>query len=137
MVSRRFVISGGLVFVTWMLLAIVAPGKNSGVLTQGLAAAAEQQGKLPAGMESYRKLCQVCHGDDGRGTPMRQAMPAIPDFTNATWQEGRTNPELLISITDGKGAQMPAFSDRLNNDQAHDLVTLIRAFNQDSGKTKK
>jgi cytochrome c oxidase cbb3-type subunit 3 len=121
-----------------MLLAIVAPGKNSGVFRQGLAAAAaEQQEKLAACMESYRKLCQVCHGADGRGTPMKQAMPAIPDFTNATWQEGRTNPELLISITDGKGAQMPAFSDRLNNDQAHDLVSLIRAFKETSAKPNK
>ena len=55
-------------------------------------------------------------------------MPAIPDFTLRAWQEGRSDPQLLISVLDGKGTRMPPFRDKLTRDQARDLVALVRSF---------
>ena len=55
-------------------------------------------------------------------------MPAIPDFTSRTWQESRTNPQLAVSILDGKGALMPPSRGRVSDEQAQGLVAYVRAF---------
>jgi mono/diheme cytochrome c family protein len=55
-------------------------------------------------------------------------MPAIPDFTSRAWQESRTNPQLNVSILEGKGTLMPAFRGRVNEQQALDLAAYIRSF---------
>jgi mono/diheme cytochrome c family protein len=70
----------------------------------------------------------VCHGINGRGNEMRAGMPTIPDFMNAPWQEGLSDPQLTVSILLGKGTLMPAFRDRLTDDQAHALAGYVRGF---------
>ncbi len=76
----------------------------------------------------YRNYCLICHGADGRGAEMKASMPAIPDFTDRAWQQGVGTPQLTVSILDGKGALMPAFRGRVNDDQARDLAAYVRAF---------
>jgi len=61
----------------------------------------------------FPKFCARCHGADGRGSAVRDSLPAIPDFTARAWQETRTDPQLVVSILEGKGAEMPAFQDKL------------------------
>jgi hypothetical protein len=55
-------------------------------------------------------------------------MPGLPDFTRRDWQESRANPQLSVSILDGKGTLMPSFRGRVKDDQAPDLVAYVRAF---------
>jgi mono/diheme cytochrome c family protein len=77
----------------------------------------------------YRQYCIVCHGTDGAGMPsMRVALPTLPDFTRPVFHEQHSDPQLLISILDGKGALMPANRGRVGEKQARDLVAYIRAF---------
>jgi mono/diheme cytochrome c family protein len=76
----------------------------------------------------YREYCLSCHGIDGRGTEMRSAMPTIPDFTVGAWQDSKDRAELALSILDGKGTLMPAFRERISEDDAQNLVAYIRAF---------
>jgi mono/diheme cytochrome c family protein len=77
----------------------------------------------------FREYCIVCHGTDGAGVAaMRVAMPALPDFTRVTFRDQHSNPQLLVSILDGKGTLMPANRGRINEAQARDLVAYIRAF---------
>jgi mono/diheme cytochrome c family protein len=76
----------------------------------------------------YRQYCLVCHGTDGQGRELKASMPSIPDFSSRSWQEGVTNPQLTVSILDGKGTLMPAFRGRVNDDQARDLAAYVRAF---------
>jgi hypothetical protein len=59
---------------------------------------------------------------------MRDIMPEIPDFTSRKWQERHSDAQLLTSILDGKGKQMPAFSGKISRDQAHKLLDVVRAF---------
>jgi hypothetical protein len=55
-------------------------------------------------------------------------MPSIPDFTSHAWQESVTNPQLRVSILDGKGTSMPEFRERISEQQAEDLISCVRAF---------
>jgi len=72
--------------------------------------------------------CVACHGPDGRGTTIRPAMPVIPDFTAREWQAGHENPQLAISILDGKGTLMPPWRGRVDPALAQDLVAFIRGL---------
>jgi mono/diheme cytochrome c family protein/uncharacterized membrane protein len=88
----------------------------------------------PAGSEGgavsrlYRQHCQKCHGADGTGSPARARLPRLPDFTDTRWQRRRTDARLLASVLDGKGSQMPAFEEKINDDQARELVATVRGF---------
>jgi mono/diheme cytochrome c family protein len=55
-------------------------------------------------------------------------MPSIPDFNDSTWQRSKTDPELAVSILNGKNRLMPAWWGRLSDQQAADLVYHVRTF---------
>jgi mono/diheme cytochrome c family protein/uncharacterized membrane protein len=76
----------------------------------------------------YRQHCVKCHGADGKGSTARGLFPEIPDFTKGTWQRGRSNAQLLVSILDGKGSGMPTLRGKINKSQANDLVKYVRTF---------
>jgi mono/diheme cytochrome c family protein len=76
----------------------------------------------------YRQHCQKCHGADGTGSPARARLPRIPDFTDARWQRRRTDAQLVASVLDGRGSRMPAFSEKINEDRARELVAEVRTF---------
>jgi quinol-cytochrome oxidoreductase complex cytochrome b subunit/cytochrome c len=90
----------------------------------------EMAARLRVAAGTYRQLCLVCHGVDGKGTDMKASIPKLADadFSSRAWQESRTNAEIAIGIQRGKGTLMPAFGDRINEKQAQDLVAYIRAF---------
>jgi mono/diheme cytochrome c family protein len=78
----------------------------------------------------YRAICIACHDVDGRGTIVRKAMPAIPDFSDAKWQASRTDAELEHSILDGKGQLMLAMKDKiaLAHSDVKEMVAFVRLF---------
>jgi mono/diheme cytochrome c family protein len=77
----------------------------------------------------YERRCQSCHEEDGTGSLLRARVPQTPDFTNDRWQAMRSDPELIVSILEGKGARMPGFRSRLSEEQAQTIVELaIRSF---------
>jgi mono/diheme cytochrome c family protein/uncharacterized membrane protein len=78
--------------------------------------------------ELYRQHCAKCHGKDGTGSGARGAMPDLPDFTDGSWQKRRSEAQLLGSILDGKGADMPPFRQKISKEEARDLVGHVRAF---------
>jgi mono/diheme cytochrome c family protein/uncharacterized membrane protein len=80
------------------------------------------------GSALFRRSCSRCHGTDGKGQEARDELPSIPDFTSHQWQKQRSDAQLLTSIVDGKGKQMPPFGEKLSRDQARDLIAHIRAF---------
>jgi quinol-cytochrome oxidoreductase complex cytochrome b subunit len=98
-------------------------------------AGAAAQVRLATGL--YRQYCLKCHGTSGGGGPMRSSMPAIPNFTQRAWQKKVSNPQLEVSILDGKGGLMPAFRGRLSRAQARALVAYLRAFGPDRPGPRK
>jgi mono/diheme cytochrome c family protein/uncharacterized membrane protein len=96
--------------------------------------------RAPAVRKLFRQHCAKCHGADGKGSAARGLMPDIPDLTKASWQRRRTDAQLLASILDGKGTDMPAMSSKLSKEQARGLVAYVRAFAPNlgpSGQKKK
>ena len=80
------------------------------------------------GAALYQRYCARCHGSEGRGDFKRLKMSGIPDFTDALWQNGKTDSQLEVSISEGKGKLMPAFADRLNDKEVQSLVSHVRGF---------
>jgi mono/diheme cytochrome c family protein len=76
----------------------------------------------------YRRSCRKCHGDEGKGDPLRSVVPAIPDFTNRHWQESRSKSQLAASILEGKNTHMPAFGSKLGTMKVEELVSYVRSF---------
>jgi mono/diheme cytochrome c family protein len=82
----------------------------------------------------YRRYCLRCHERDGRGSRTRERLKRIPDFTSVAWQEKHTEAELAVYILEGRGTQMPAFSDRLSQTEARDLAAYVRALDPPADK---
>jgi mono/diheme cytochrome c family protein/uncharacterized membrane protein len=89
----------------------------------------------PADRELFRQHCVKCHGADGKGSPGRRRQLEVPDFTDPSWQAQRSEAQLLASILDGKGDEMPAWREKISEDQARALVTYVRAFAPTAGRS--
>jgi cytochrome c6 len=70
----------------------------------------------------YTDKCALCHGEDGKGQTK-----GSPDFTNAEWQKKESDEEFIKMIKNGK-KPMPAFGDKLSDEQIKSLVQYVRAF---------
>jgi mono/diheme cytochrome c family protein len=99
--------------------AVVAPEKQSPTAPVAARMSAEQV---------YRAYCLACHGEDGRGSLVRKAMPAIPDFTDAKWQAVHSTSQLGTSILNGKGPFMLPMKDKLGGTDVQQMVAYIRSF---------
>jgi len=84
-------------------------------------------GTPPVG-ELFRQRCVKCHGADGTGSQTRSLLSEIPDFTIASWQEQRADAQLVASILDGKGSDMPPQRGKIGEEQVRSLVAYVRAF---------
>jgi mono/diheme cytochrome c family protein/uncharacterized membrane protein len=87
--------------------------------------------------ELFSEHCAECHGAKGTGSAVRRRMPDIPDFTNASWQARRTDAQLMASITEGKGSDMPPFSEDITKEQARGLVVFVRSFGRARAESKQ
>jgi cbb3-type cytochrome c oxidase subunit III len=68
--------------------------------------------------------CAICHGADGKGNPQ---MKDIPNFADAAWQK-KTNDAAMINVIKNGKPPMPAYKNRLTDEQTKALVAYIRAF---------
>jgi mono/diheme cytochrome c family protein len=84
---------------------------------------------LAAGLQNYGQHCRSCHGEkgDGRGEKAAELSVAPGDFTDARTMSRRTDGQLFWQITRGR-LPMPAFEDKLTDQQRWQLVDYIRTF---------
>lgn len=117
----------------WVLLSPSAPlcawepqpGRDEArQLTNPVAYSKES---IALGRRHYLRLCQICHGADGK------ALENI-DFeaTNLTEPEyylsGSTDGDIFFSTREGAGFEMPAFRDKLDDQQIWEVVNFIRSI---------
>jgi mono/diheme cytochrome c family protein len=74
--------------------------------------------------------CVTCHNVDGKG--MERTGHAPRDFTDAKWQETRTDGELMWVLRNGSpGTEMPVRVGKvINEEEAWSVIHFIRTFNQ-------
>ena len=78
-----------------------------------------------AGGDLFKQKCAMCHGADGKGFPALKT----PDFTDPKVQASLSDKEMTEVIKKGKpGTAMPAFGEKLSEDQIKSLVTYIRSL---------
>ena len=79
------------------------------------------------GRKSYLRLCQDCHGYDGRAQVVRD-FDAPNLRTPDIWRYGSSDGELFVTIRDGAGHDMPPFGRRLDEDKTWQLVHYLRSI---------
>lgn len=101
---------------------------GSVLFTTGCDKKAEGPPKLD-GRQIYASVCARCHGVDGRGgVPSEDGGPAPRNFTDAAFQMAIGDEQIKTTITQGKGAAMPAFGSAFDDAQLTELVSVVRSF---------
>lgn len=82
----------------------------------------------------YRKYCVSCHGSDGRAKTSKGKFSHARDFTEAQWHDEVTDERIFNSIMNGRSVRgnMPAFSNKINQQEAELLVNFVRRFKASS-----
>lgn len=78
---------------------------------------------IAAGKTRYETVCAACHGIDGRGNPALGA----PDLTDAVWLYGNDFANVAASIADGRTGVMPAWRERLGEEQVRTIAAWLRS----------
>ena len=78
------------------------------------------------GAELYKSKCAVCHGPDGKGETTMGKKLNLKDLAGPETQNLHDS-ELKTLLERGK-LKMPAFKDKLTNQQMEDLVQFIRTL---------
>ncbi len=77
---------------------------------------------IAQGRSTYARFCVGCHGGDGKA--MVDVVADATDLTAPkTWKSGTTDPEMFVSIRDGRNASMPAFKTQIKKEE--DLWHLV------------
>jgi|SRR5690349_14672626 len=78
----------------------------------------------------YSKYCVSCHGRDGKSETRKGKFSHARNFTDAEWQDDASDERLFNSIMNGRKVRgdMPAFSSKLNDQEAESLVEFVRRF---------
>jgi len=88
----------------------------------------------PENIEAGRKiyfgqgLCVTCHGKNGKGIKVPSHPPR--DFTNAKWQEIRTDGEMMWMLKNGSpGTSMPVRVGKvISEEEGWKVILFIRTF---------
>jgi len=76
-------------------------------------------------MALYNRYCIRCHGIDGHGV---WDIPGVPNFSDAVWQDSRSEAQLVRIIIEGRGAVMPQFRGTLSLEEAWAMARYLRTF---------
>lgn len=74
----------------------------------------------------YKTKCAVCHAPDGSGSAMGKKL-GVKDLRSDEVQK-KSDAELNNAITNGIGKTMPAYKDKLTEDQIKGLVGYVRGL---------
>ena len=106
--------------------AYLSAGLLLGTILATVAVAADPPPRT--GARLYRRHCISCHGNDGKAKTSKGKFSHARDLTDAQWQAEVSDARIFNSIMNGRSVRgnMPAFSDKLNENQANSLVSLVR-----------
>jgi len=78
----------------------------------------------------YRRYCVSCHGTDGKSKTSKGKYSHARDLSDADWQGDVSDERIFNSIMNGRNVRgnMPAFGNKLKEDEINSLVTFIRGL---------
>ncbi len=82
------------------------------------------------GEEIYQTNCASCHGEGGSGNgPGAADLSLRPsNFTDQEFMANASDEQLFQAISDGDGAEMPAFGENLSTEERWALATYLRSL---------
>jgi mono/diheme cytochrome c family protein len=94
----------------------------------------------PASIDSGKKIygyeCAQCHGISGDGKTRADKEMRIPDLSDPTTLQDRTDGEIFYVIKNGRG-NMPLEGDRSKPEQIWDLVNYVRTLAKKTPREEK
>ncbi|HYL05974.1 MAG TPA: c-type cytochrome [Thermoanaerobaculia bacterium] len=88
--------------------------------------------RLP-GEQLYVDNCADCHGVDGRGNTAREMGQQYADLTDDVWKFGGEDSAIANAIREGSFGLMPAFQEKLNDEQIRAVVSYVKVLRQRAG----
>lgn len=70
----------------------------------------------------YQQYCMACHQSDGSGSPLI----GTPDFTGRSAPFELTDEELMATISEGKGNDMPPFGNVIPKHEIQNVIAFLR-----------
>ena len=108
----------------------------TGLLIVGGVYSIASAGNTPARPASqlYRRHCVSCHGNDGKAKTSKGKFSHARDLSDPQWQAEVSDERIFNSIMNGRHVRgnMPAFSNKLNEQEANSLVDFVRRLKADS-----
>ena len=96
---------------------------------------AYDEASIREGRKHYLRLCQNCHGKDGRA--LESFDFEATDLTQPErYRHGSTDGDLYFSTKEGAGNDMPPFRDKLTDQQVWELVWFLRSIGPESARPK-
>lgn len=81
----------------------------------------------------FKQRCVKCHGSYGTGDTTYGQIVGATNLTDPEWQQRVDDKRLVTSIKHGRG-QMPAFGEKLTEEQITSLVSYVRTLGKQSGR---
>ncbi len=123
-----------------------AGGDKAGAVAWGTPAMAPRRGGNPlaaqvanpiaatpesvaSGRRTYRRMCALCHGAEGKGDGGGAGAGGVPaDLTAGRWRYGGSDGELFSVIHDGTSADMQGYAEQLSDTDIWNLVNYLRTL---------
>jgi mono/diheme cytochrome c family protein len=84
---------------------------------------------VASGRRTYRRMCALCHGAEGKGDGGGAGAGGVPaDLTAGRWRYGGSDGELFSVIHDGTSADMQGYGEQLSETDIWNLVNYIRTL---------
>ena len=97
----------------------------AGLVLSGAMPAAEAEGDAVAAL--YKSKCEVCHGKDGKGQTAQGMRLGAHDFRAP--EVVKVSDDVLVDVVrKGKNRTMPAYAQKLTDDQIRGLIKYVRAL---------
>jgi len=86
---------------------------------------------IAAGKASFAKNCRFCHGADAKGDgPMAPKDSHPPNLTDAKWDRGSSDGEIMAVIRDGAGPKfvMKGYKSKMSETDMWNVVNYLRSI---------
>ena len=113
-----------------IVIFVAALASVAGFAGVAVYASTQRNDTARSAAQLYRRYCVSCHGSDGRAKTSKGKFSHARDFTEAQWQDDVTDERIFNSIMNGRSVRgnMPAFSNKLNQEEANALVKFVRGL---------